>query len=577
MKSLKLFKIRGFYNNYFVPIFELFKKSNVSKNKILLVVILTILGSFLEAFFILLLGPFTNSILNSNTSSGDNLSLLGNIYNSPFLILLLIIFVLFSKSTISTFTSYYVTKIISIIRKNLRIKLIDSVINTSWKSKIDSGKLLDAYLSSTSTAVNSIFYVTDILTYSLYVLAVLATLLLKVSFDLIIVFIFLGIFYYLSIYFLSKQGRDLSFINLKTNQKLSQLASETLLGIREIQIFGIQDILINQMSAEENKLVKNESKTALLRKTPTVLPSILITFIIIYGYFSRGTDDISSNSTIVVTALVAVQRLGVFVSVIGQKLTMIGTGTAEMNFILKQIKNVTPANGQKITISEKENNTISISNLTFNYGDSNQLLRDLNVDFCSGKVSVIAGPSGSGKSSLFSLLLKECNPLSGKIKFNNFPLDKISKNSWYENLSFVSQSPFIFETSIFNNIRIGREDATLEEVKNASKIAGSLEYINRLSNKFKFNVADGGTNLSGGQCQLISLTRAILKNSPIVFLDEPSNNLDKKSIIKLKNLFLSWAKENKLVVIITHDQRLIDKRFDIYNVKDFNLFKQIDA
>ena len=72
---------------------------------------------------------------------------------------------------------------------------------------------------------------------------------------------------------------------------------------------------------------------------------------------------------------------------------------------------------------------------------------------------------------------------------------------------------------------------------------------------------------------MISLTRAILKDSPIVLLDEPSNNLDNKSIIRLKNLFLSWAKKNKLVIVITHDLRLVDKRFDTYSVKNFNLLK----
>ena len=197
----------------------------------------------------------------------------------------------------------------------------------------------------------------------------------------------------------------------------------------------------------------------------------------------------------------------------------------------------------------------------------------MNLKLNSGRVTVIAGPSGSGKSTLFSLILKECYPLSGNILVNNISLNKISKYSWYENISFVSQTPFIFGTTILNNIKIGKTNATLQEVIKASKESGIINYINKFPNKFEFNVQDGGTNLSGGQCQLISLTRAILKDSPIVLLDEPSNNLDNKSIIRLKNLFLSWARKNKLVIVITHDLRLIDKRFDTYSVKNFNLLK----
>ena len=574
MINFKWFKLNNYLKNYIYPILNLFRESSVANNKLGLVLILTILGSFLEASFILLLGPFTNSILKTNEITTNDFNLLSQIYNSPFLLLLLIVFVSFAKSSISTFTAYFVTRTVSLIRKNLRIKLIDSFLNTSWKIKLDGGKLLDAYITSTNTAVQSIFFLTEILTYSLYVIAVLATLLLKVSFDLIIVFIFLGTFYYLIIYFLSKKGRDLSFINLATNQKLSQLASEVIKGIREIQIFNIQNILINQMAAEEDQLVKNESKSALLRKTPTILPSILITLIIVYGYFSRGTNNISSNSNLIVTSLVAVQRLGVYLSIIGQKLTLIGTGAAEIKFILKEINKQNSPNGKNLKLSVNKSNRINIENLTFNYNDNNELLKELNLEFKSGRVIVIAGPSGSGKSSLFSLILKECRPLSGQIKVNDILLERISRNSWYRNLSFVSQSPFIFGTSILNNIRIGKYSASDDEVINASKKSGSFDYINKLSDKFNFNVEDGGTNLSGGQCQLISLTRAILKDAPIILLDEPSNNLDKKSIIKLKDLFLSWAKENKLIIVITHDLRLIDERFDIYNVKDYNLVKK---
>ena len=160
---------------------------------------------------------------------------------------------------------------------------------------------------------------------------------------------------------------------------------------------------------------------------------------------------------------------------------------------------------------------------------------------------------------------------------NGLSLDKISKNDWYKNLSLVSQSPFIFGTSIIDNIKIGKSNASQKEVLQAAKISGALQFINKLSNKFEFNVLDGGTNLSGGQCQLIALTRAILKDSPIVFLDEPTNNLDNKSVENLKDLLLMWAQKNKIVIVITHDQRLIDKRFNIYKVKNFNLYKQSNS
>ena len=572
VNNFNFYKIKNIFRTY-ISLWKLFKSSSVPKSKLIFILMLTFLGASLEAFFILLLGPFTAAILNTNQLENGNLNQLNQIYNSPLLLLLAIIFVSFFKSSTTSFTIYYVTRIITIIRKQLRIKVIDSFLDTSWKRKLEGGKLLDAYLNSTTTATQSIFCLTEIATYSLYTLAILITLLLKVSIDLIIVFLFLGIFYYLIINFLSKKGSNLSFKILNSNQKLSQLANEVIKGIREIQIFGIQNLLKQQMSAEEDLLVRNESKTALIRRTPTILPSVLITLIVIYGYLTRGTDDISSSSTLIVTALVAVQRLGSYLSIVGQKLTQIGTSKAEINFVLENIYKKTSPKGKDLKISINKQNSINIKNLTFNYGDNNPLFNNLNLKLNSGRVTVIAGPSGSGKSTLFSLILKECDPISGNILVNNISLNKISKYSWYKNISFVSQTPFIFGTTILNNIKIGKTKTTFEEVIKASKESGILNYINKFPNKFEFNVQDGGTNLSGGQCQLISLTRAILKDSPIVLLDEPSNNLDNKSIIRLKNLLLSWAKKNKLVIVITHDLRLIDKRFDTYSVKNFNLLK----
>ena len=573
-KKSGIFKFIFLIKNFIKPIWELFEESSLSKGSIFFILILTVLPSLFEAIFILLLAPFTNSIFNASQIEINNLNLFSGIFKSRFFLLLLIIFVLFTKSTIATFSTYYLTKIRFIIRKNLRIKLIDSDLEASWKTKLEGGKLLEAYLSSATNSSQTFFYFTEVLTYSFYVFAILTTLLIRVSLDLIIVFIFIGSIYYLVIYYLTKSSKVLSFTNLNSNQKLSQLATEVFRGSREIQIFGFKENLLNNMRNEEDKVVKNESKHSFLEKIPSIIPSILITLLVIYGFFSRGLNDIYSSSNIVVTSLVAIQRLGIYLSIIGKKLTIVGAGTAEINFLLKNIKSKQSDRGINLNISKNDRNFISIENLTFNYGNNKQLLKNVNLKFFSGKVAVIAGPSGSGKSSLFSLMLKEYFPISGDIKINNISINKISKYKWYRNLSAVSQTPFMFSTSILNNIKIGKPQALFEDVINASRESGSLEYINKLNNKFEFNVSDGGNNLSGGLRQLISLSRVILKDSPIILLDEPSNNLDDNSINNLKDLLSSWANKNKLVIVITHDQRLIDKRFDIYKVEDFNLLKK---
>ena len=374
---------------------------------------------------------------------------------------------------------------------------------------------------------------------------------------------------------MSKKAQNLSFKILDINQNLSKLVSEVIKGKRELQIYGFKNIITNQINSRENILVDKQSIAAFLKSIPSILPSLLITLIIIYGYFYKDPNNLNSSAPLIVTSLVAVQRLGLYLSLIGQKLTAMRLGSAEIDYLLKKTKVISHSKERKISFyNVNSSNLLKINNLTFNYGKGEELLKDLNLIFKSGKVSMILGPSGSGKSSLLSLLLKECPPLSGSISINDYFLEDLTKEDWYKYISLVPQSPFIFGNTILDNIKVGKSNASFDDIKRAANLSGAKEFIDNLKNNFDFFVDDNGANLSGGQCQLISLTRAILKDSPIILLDEPSNNLDMKSVINLKNILLSWSRKNKIVLVITHDQRLLDNNFDIYKIINFNLVKQ---
>ena len=560
---------------HFYPIWKLFKLSGLPNIKLLFIIFLSILVAFFEGLFIYLLAPFTNSILNSNQLNTNKFGIISQFINTPFLLIGLLIISLFMKSCLNTYTNYYASRIKLIIRKRLRIKLIESVLNTSWKNKLEGGKLIDAYINSSNKATNTIVMFTAILTNFLYVIAILITFLFNVSAQFMIIFLVLGFFYYFLINSLSKKAKNLSFNILNIKQDLSKIVSEVIRGKRELQIYGFKNIIINQINDSENILVNKESFSAFLTSFPSILPSLLITAIIVYGYSYGAANNFDSSAPIIVTSLVAVQRLGIYLSLIGQKLTAIRLGSAEIDYLLKATNTITPVENKKISFYNfYSSNSLKINNLTFNYGEGEELLKDLNLIFKSGKVSMILGPSGSGKSSLLSLLLKESPPLSGSIEINNILLEDLLKDEWYKYISLVPQSPFIFGNTILNNIKVGNSNASFSQITQAAAQSGAMEFIDNLQNKFDFYVDDGGSNLSGGQCQLISLTRAIIKDSPIIFLDEPSNNLDKKSVSNLKQILSFWASKNKLVIVITHDQRLLDNDFDIYKIFNHNLIKQ---
>ena len=179
MNNLKLFKINYLLKTYLFSVWQLFKKSDVSSYNIYFIFILSFLGSLLEAIFILLLAPLTSAVFNLNKSQNNNIDFLSQAYNYPFFLLLIIVLTLFAKSSIITYSSFYVMRVITLIRKRLRLKIVETIFEGSWKTNLKSGKLLDAYLVSSTNASLTVAYFNELLTYSLYVVAIVITLFLN--------------------------------------------------------------------------------------------------------------------------------------------------------------------------------------------------------------------------------------------------------------------------------------------------------------------------------------------------------------------------------------------------------------
>ena len=185
------------------------------------------------------------------------------------------------------------------------------------------------------------------------------------------------------------------------------------------------------------------------------------------------------------------------------------------------------------------------------------------------------GKSGSGKSTLFSILLKENDINSGNIFINKYNLKYISEVDLYKTISLIPQDPYIFSASIYENISIAKLGATTKEVINATKFSGAYEFIKKLPNSLDTKLSEGGINLSGGQRQLISISRAFLRNSQILLLDEPTNNLDEEGIKKLKNILEKWKEMKKLVLISTHDNRIKNNDYQIFEIKNKKINKYL--
>jgi subfamily B ATP-binding cassette protein MsbA len=217
---------------------------------------------------------------------------------------------------------------------------------------------------------------------------------------------------------------------------------------------------------------------------------------------------------------------------------------------------------------------IEFKNVSFSYikGDKGFILKNINLIIPKGKVIALVGKSGSGKTTLTDMLQRFYEPDNGEILIDNVPLQKIKINSLRKLMSLVSQDSFLMNDTVKNNITFGNQ-YTNEEIVNASKMANAYEFIMQLPEGFETIVGDRGANLSGGQRQRISIARAILKNTPILILDEATSSLDTENE-KIIQETIQNLKSNKTIIIIAHRLSTIMNADIIYVLNKGELVEQ---
>ena len=204
--------------------------------------------------------------------------------------------------------------------------------------------------------------------------------------------------------------------------------------------------------------------------------------------------------------------------------------------------------------------TIEIRNLRFAYDASGApALQDITMTARPGQIIAIAGPSGSGKTSLVDLIARFYEATSGEIRVDGQDIRDLPVAALRENIALVSQQVVLFNDTVFNNIAYGsNRNATLEQVREAARLADALEFIEALDNGFDTNIGNDGSRLSGGQRQRIALARALLKEAPILILDEATAALDTESERSIQQA-LDSIRENRTCILIAHRLSAIEK------------------
>ena len=214
-------------------------------------------------------------------------------------------------------------------------------------------------------------------------------------------------------------------------------------------------------------------------------------------------------------------------------------------------------------INQLENINIELKNVDFSYDKERKVLENININMENNKIVALVGESGCGKSTITNLLLKQRKVDSGEILLNGINLNDIPFDVLTKKIGFINHNAYVFNGTIEENIRMGKNDASLEEIYDALKKANLYEFVMTLPNKLKTNVGEGGSLLSGGQKQRLALARTIITNPEIYIFDEATSNIDVESEEKVWESIYKLAK-NKTVIVISHRLANVKNADSIY-------------
>lgn len=195
--------------------------------------------------------------------------------------------------------------------------------------------------------------------------------------------------------------------------------------------------------------------------------------------------------------------------------------------------------------------SIVFDRVTFSYTSSRTALKDFSLTIPAGERVAFVGPSGAGKSTIIKLLLRFSQVSAGSIRIDGQPIDQVTRQSLRASIAFVPQEPALFHRSVYENILYGKPDATEKEVHEAARLAHCMDFIERLPEGFSTHVGERGVHLSGGERQRIALARAILKNAPILVLDEATASLDSASEGAIQEA-LREVMKGRTTIVIAH-------------------------
>jgi ABC-type multidrug transport system fused ATPase/permease subunit len=363
----------------------------------------------------------------------------------------------------------------------------------------------------------------------------------------------------IAVLLIGRIGRSLkraSTTGQEQNAEILTQIDETLGGLRVVKAFNAEQKLIGRfqklINATRQTFNRINRRYYLAHPVSEFLGTALIATLLWFG----GLLILSDNANI--DAATFIYYVVIFYSIIGpakdlsKAVYSIRRGMASLERIDRILE--TESNIREVENPNKVvgfNNEIRYENVSFAYQADRIVLDDINLTIRKGQTVAFVGQSGSGKTTLADLLPRFYDPINGKITIDGVDIRDVKAHDLRALMGNVNQEAILFNDTFYNNITFGVEHATMEEVRNAARIANADDFIMATPDQYETTIGDRGSRLSGGQRQRISIARAILKNPPILILDEATSALDTESE-KLVQEALENLMRDRTTIVVAH-------------------------
>jgi len=490
-----------------------------------------------------------------------------------FVLLLSTALLLFMLRQLFTFIRLlYLAKLRQDLQLSVSVQIMGNYLaaDSAYHDKVTSGDLFNAVIKELPIAVNAVITPFELLVLCITMVGYLIVLMIISANMTLASLVVLMLASFISMRWVKKSlgiGVDL----VTANSHVSKYLQQRIKYPRLIRLSGTKELeLGNFLHLLERQKHKSIITARLQAITEVMMEPIVIAASLVFLFFSYEVFHMK------------VEIIGLYLIVILRLMPLAKAGIIR----LQKIKSYT---GAYIKIydyvinmmSSKECDDGNINDIDFlgdiefkrvsySYsGSKDNALSDLSFAIKKNSLTAIVGPSGGGKSTLIDLLVRIRQPGSGNITIGENNINSIALKILRSRISYVPQSPQVFDGSIVDHIKYGNCDATMEEVEDAARLSGASDFIDKLELKYNTVLDEEASNISGGQKQRLDLARVLLKHGAVLIFDEPTSNLDKVSSVKFKeSIFRIHNEQPVTIILVTHDVLLASEASAIIVLED---------